>query len=114
MAMGESKRGSVNRRGFLKGGTATAAAVGLAAGLGAAGAQAAPSRYVRASRPAAGVGFAFPQREGASAEWDADVIVVGTGGSGLVAAITAADAGAKVLQFEKTDTVGGCWHVSGG
>ncbi len=64
----------------------------------------------------------FDAATGNSLDWNvaveqifaADVIVVGTGGSGLVAAITAADAGAKVLQFEKTDTMGGCWLVSGG
>jgi len=38
-----------------------------------------------------------------------DVIVIGTGGAGLVAAMTAADEGAKVLQFEKLPKLGGVW-----
>jgi len=38
-----------------------------------------------------------------------DVIVIGTGGAGLLAAMTAADEGAKVLQFEKLPKLGGVW-----
>ncbi len=49
-------------------------------------------------------------------KWDiqTDVLVVGTGGSGLVAAIIAHDEGAKVTLIEKTDKVGGTTAVSGG
>jgi len=43
-----------------------------------------------------------------------DVIVVGTGGCGLVAAIAAADEGAKVLQFDKMPQMGGTWLISQG
>ena len=48
--------------------------------------------------------------------WDieTDVLVVGTGGSGLVAAIIAHDEGAKVTLIEKTNAVGGTTAVSGG
>ena len=48
--------------------------------------------------------------------WDieTDVLVVGTGGSGLVAAIIAHDEGAKVTLIEKTNEVGGTTAVSGG
>ncbi len=48
--------------------------------------------------------------------WDieTDVLVVGTGGSGLVAAIIAHDEGAKVTLIEKTNVVGGTTAVSGG
>ena len=48
--------------------------------------------------------------------WDieTDVLIVGTGGSGLVAAIVAHDEGAKVTLIEKTDKVGGTTAVSGG
>ena len=44
----------------------------------------------------------------------ADVIVVGTGGAGLVAAITAVDEGAKVLQLDKMPRMGGTFLVSEG
>lgn len=43
-----------------------------------------------------------------------DVVVVGTGASGLSAAIAAADAGCRVEMFEKSDEVGGTSAVSGG
>lgn len=43
-----------------------------------------------------------------------DVIVIGAGGAGLVAAMVAADEGAKVLQFEKTGRIGGIWAFRGG
>lgn len=48
--------------------------------------------------------------------WDetTDVVVVGTGGAGLTAAIRAADAGARVLVLEKMAVVGGSTSVSAG
>jgi 3-oxosteroid 1-dehydrogenase len=48
--------------------------------------------------------------------WDreADVVVVGSGGGGLTAAIVARDQGAEVLLLEKTGKVGGTTAVSGG
>ncbi len=45
---------------------------------------------------------------------DYDVIVLGTGGAGLTAAVTAAELGAKVGLFEKGETVGGTTVYSGG
>ena len=44
----------------------------------------------------------------------ADVVVLGTGGAGLVAAIAAHDFGAKVVLLEKSASVGGTTAVSGG
>ncbi len=48
--------------------------------------------------------------------WDEtfDVVVVGAGGAGLVAAIEASQAGASVLVLEKTSKIGGSTAMSGG
>jgi 3-oxosteroid 1-dehydrogenase len=48
--------------------------------------------------------------------WDreVDTLVVGTGGAGLTAAITSADAGLETLVLESTDLWGGSTSLSGG
>ena len=50
----------------------------------------------------------------APATTDADVIVLGAGGAGLSAAITAADAGKSVIVLEKLPSIGGNTQISGG
>ncbi|MEZ5171295.1 MAG: FAD-dependent oxidoreductase [Acidimicrobiia bacterium] len=47
-------------------------------------------------------------------DFDADVLVVGTGGAGFAAAITAAVEGASVVMFERNDHIGGTTGASGG
>src|SRR5262245_55783899 len=45
---------------------------------------------------------------------DHDVVVLGSGAAGLVAALAAADAGADVGLYEKADGLGGTTAMSGG
>ncbi|MBI2854912.1 MAG: FAD-dependent oxidoreductase [Chloroflexi bacterium] len=49
-------------------------------------------------------------------KWDreADVVVVGSGGTGMAAAVEAADSRATVIVVEKGDHVGGLWIAAGG
>ena len=92
------------RRDFLKG--AVAGAAGLAA-FGMAGcAPKAEGKESAASTGAAGL----PQT------WDreVDVVVVGSGGSGLSAAIEASGAGADTLVLEKGSVIGGTTALSAG
>ena len=50
----------------------------------------------------------------ASWDQDADVIVVGTGAAGFAAAVTATQAGAKVIILERAANAGGTTLISGG
>ena len=89
---------SVSRRQFLKGSAVAGAAV-AAGGL------------------SGGLTPATAKAEGAPSKWDkeVEVVIVGTGHSGLAAAIAATDAGAKVVILEKMkkEFEGGNSKVSG-
>lgn len=50
----------------------------------------------------------------APATTDADVVVLGAGGAGLSAALTAAEAGKSVIVLEKLPSIGGNTQISGG
>lgn len=50
--------------------------------------------------------------EGLTEQLTADVVVVGAGASGVSAAVSAADKGAKVIIIEKTATIGGASNLS--
>lgn len=98
--------GEVARRDFLKG-----AAV---AGMGLVGAVS-----MAACAPQSAASSSTLPSTGASAadiEWDreADVVVVGGGGTGMCAAWEAANAGCSVLVLEKSEMLGGNTSLSGG
>src|ERR1700746_1312596 len=59
-------------------------------------------------------GLATNSREERMREHVYDVVVLGTGGAGLTAALRAAAGGGQVGLFEKADTVGGTSAWSGG
>ncbi len=101
MGTEENGRKSVHRRSFLKGlaiGSAGLASAPLSTAW-AALARSETTKLPTASMPTT---------------WDetADVVVLGYGGSGIVAAIEAADAGARVLALEKSPVSGGCTKIS--
>lgn len=54
------------------------------------------------------------EKEKRESEYTADVIVIGAGGAGMTAAITAADNGASVIVLEKMPIQGGNTLLSGG
>lgn len=56
---------------------------------------------------------AWTEPAGEDEVWDTDVLVMGGGGAGLAAAITAAQNGAKVILIEKSSVMGGNTMVAG-
>ncbi|NPV07391.1 MAG: FAD-binding protein [Anaerolineae bacterium] len=89
----KAARRSVDRRTFVKGSVISAGAMALA-----------------------GMTTQPVDAQGRPIHWDreTDVIVVGYGGAGAAAAITAHDEGAEVIILEKTDAGGGSTYYSGG
>ncbi len=55
----------------------------------------------------------YRAQPGADENWDTDVLVMGGGGAGFAAAITAAQNGAKVILIEKSSVLGGNTMVAG-
>ena len=57
---------------------------------------------------------AYHAQPGQAETWDTDVLVIGGGGAGLSAAISAAQNGAKVTLIEKSSFLGGNTFMAGG
>ncbi|MCI8475002.1 MAG: FAD-dependent oxidoreductase, partial [Oscillospiraceae bacterium] len=57
---------------------------------------------------------AYHAQPGPAETWDTDVLVIGGGGAGLSAAISAAQNGAKVTLIEKSSFLGGNTFMAGG
>lgn len=88
------KQVGVSRRSFLKGaavGTVAVAGVGALAGCGAAASSNLPEKWDK----------------------EADVVILGAGGTGIVAAIEAVNGGASVIVLEKAVVPGGTTALSG-
>lgn len=87
---------SIGRRGFLKGAALSALGIASAGALAACSPQQnAPAASGDAAAPAADAPFK------AEETFDADIVVVGCGASGFMAALRAAKGGAKVVVLEK-------------
>jgi len=97
MAKEKKEEQKLNRRDFLK---------GMAAGASGVAAGAVMPAYASAS--SSGAKSLVPS----SWDMEADVVVLGYGGSGIVSAIAAADNGANVLALEKSPISGGCTKIS--
>lgn len=91
----------MNRRGFIK--RMTTGVAGAAAGSLLSG-SAAEADFVKSGVDTSPMPTSW--------DMEADVVVLGYGGSGIVASIEASDNGAKVLALEKSPISGGCTKIS--
>ena len=62
----------------------------------------------------AGASTALAQEPDQEFDREVDVLIIGGGGTGVAAAVEAAEAGAETLVIEKTDVMGGSTIMSGG
>ena len=100
-----SNEAAVSRRHFLQGAglaAASVAAAGMLAGCAANGKEGALSE----------TGDSAPAYE-PSETMDVDIVVVGSGSSGVAATVQAAELGAVTLLLEKKDVTGGGSHSGG-
>jgi succinate dehydrogenase/fumarate reductase flavoprotein subunit len=106
-----SKKG-VSRREFIAG---TVGGVMAGAVVGAAGSLGFPKTVTAASQSTA-VSQVSTDQSSIPTTWDkaADVIVCGSGATGLPAAVAAAEAGASVILVESGSVLGGAATISGG
>jgi succinate dehydrogenase/fumarate reductase flavoprotein subunit len=122
MSSTEKEQKRITRREFVKGAAVGAAGVAAAGALASCAQQATPCPTpvpcpTEAPCPtAAPCPTVAPSAAGVPETWDkeTDVVVAGTGGTGLAAAIEAKTAGADVLVLEKNDWIGGLFIASGG
>jgi len=107
----KNKKSGVSRREFITGAVGSAAVLGAVTALAPGVAAAAPigerTQVLSTSRPSAPLVSITKDAAATTTSWaySADVVVVGYGSAGAVAAITAFDAGANVLILEKTPSL---------
>jgi 3-oxosteroid 1-dehydrogenase len=106
--MTEPAKKGISRRQFIAG-TVGGLVIGVAAGA-AAGSIGFPTIKTQTTTETT------TEQPGLPSSWDqsTDVVVVGSGGAGLSAAIGALESGAKVIVLEKAAAVGGTTGISGG
>lgn len=110
----EARGGALSRRTFLTGAGAVA---GMAALSGIAGCapSASTEQQGTTEQPAGSYAFAKKQSDVSDREQlSTDVLVVGGGGAGICAALSAAENGTQVILAEKLSQLGGATILSGG
>ena len=101
---GEFDMETISRRGLLKGGAALTAGTIVAGGAGLALADEAKPAYE----------YAKLLSEVPANQVETEVLVIGGGGAGICAALSASEQGAKVVLCEKSGVLGGATIMSSG